>query len=1454
MENLGRLFIAILTFLVGTGNGLAEDASAVVAALEDRVPAVMEEYHVPGLSMALIRENRIVWRGSFGVRVAGEPERVNADTVFEAASMSKPLFSYAVLRLVEQGQFDLDRPLDAYLSKPYLPDESAANKITGRMVMLHHTGLPNWREGSWRQGDPLHLEYEPGSRFTYSGEGFLYLQTAVERITERPVDVWMQERLLAPLGMEHSSYRWQDAFHKNYAGGHDRNGTANKERRFYGSGNAAFSLYTTPTDYARFLIEIMGDDRSASYSLQADSVKSMTTLQVKPERDNPRSRRSLGWIVDAPNDGGFVQHTGTNGAGFHCVSRFRPDRKSGCVIMTNNVGARAACEQILKIIDNVSSREATARADFGGKVTTWAPERRTVRYEYRLINSADAAAADIDVYVPLPLNSARQEIHYLHLPNAPKALLATDRHGQRLAQYHIERLEPGDWIELGYVVGITLRNMQWDPESGSVPDPVVLTPEQRKLYLRPETNYSMDSKLMRSTAASLAEGAATEFEKLERIHDHVVNSIRYVRDNQWDPAETVLARGTGSCSEYNYVLSGLCRLSGLPTRCTGGTSNGFRDLPTTDTVFHRWTEVFLSDYGWFPVDCSRDANPIRGKRSHFGRIYTDAMVWCHQAGGENDTLGWDYRAHAHVRTDGPTLHENHRVRWFTFHPEADVEAAYDWCVRTCSPTPAPDLLECAQLRWHEFNVESQQRSVASLAAAGRVEALRRAALLPITDEVRAGCFRKLCASEDLAAEFLKESEDLWAFRNWLKSRETRLTAAGSGRFQLAEGAGGSTTSRTTSWSSAIWDDLASQAADRLVTAVSTAGDVSIVIMPPVDQTPAGLGDGGTSVLSTIGAGVSRAEKIRVIAARDFDRWMVDDGPGSGEYWVLAQGTAKPPADLLPDVIAIPVCIVDTEPEAAVYRLDLKLLKLEECKYTTLTAQARRVGKDEADLDTLIAGGDTMLARWEHDLVARHGVDWPLAGVADVLSAADATLCNLECCVSLRGKPTDKGERCPFYYRARPEMLQCLTNSGIDVVTAANNHAGDYGPLGIEDTIKWCDTAGVACVGVGRNQREAEIPSVLRVGSTLVAIAGMDTTMPYFAAGDDRPGTSHAAENGTLEVFARKIDRLAEWADGRCDLLGLTIHWGPNWDDAPTPTRQKMARIAFERGVDFILGHSAHRLQGIEIIEGKPVLYDMGNLLFDCELKPEGQRTALFRLVLSPRGVHRIEVLPAQARHGHTVLPTTSDAREILSEMRGLCSGLDTELTVSEDLAGRPIGVINIDAPEVTPRKSPSVQDTAAGKPIADQKLLASVGASPPSNTLPEASNRLPSPIALAPGLELLGYSVPEIAAQDGILRVSTWWKATDKVPENTLLALHLCPQGKTPRRGTPWYTRHDAGDWAVPLHRLQPGAIVEDDYPCRLAGLPPGPCKVYALVIDTSRPEVDRILCQPVQIGEVLIK
>jgi len=370
MSRLIQSLIVALAFQVVTGVLGAQETESLIGVSEAKIPQLMEAEHVPGLSMVLIRENRIVWKGSFGVRSAGKPEKVNDSTVFEAASMSKPLFSYAVLKLVEEGRFDLDRPLDSYLPEPYLPEEPSAGKITATMVMLHRTGLPNWRKSGWRKGGPLPVLHEPDTRFSYSGEGYLYLQTAIARLTGQSIDAWMETSLLAPLNMTRSSYVWRESFEDKFAGGHDKNGNLKKPRRFYDRGNAAFSLYTTPTDYARFLMEIMKPDRSARHSLQAETIEKMTTLQVEPE-EAERTRRSLGWVVATEENGGWVCHSGSNGSGFRCNSRFNMKRRSGCVIMTNSDSGRKVWESILATIDSMPPEDH--RASKTRKVTTWEP-------------------------------------------------------------------------------------------------------------------------------------------------------------------------------------------------------------------------------------------------------------------------------------------------------------------------------------------------------------------------------------------------------------------------------------------------------------------------------------------------------------------------------------------------------------------------------------------------------------------------------------------------------------------------------------------------------------------------------------------------------------------------------------------------------------------------------------------------------------------------------------------------------------------------------------------------------------------------------------------------------------------------------------------------------------------------------------------------------------------------
>ncbi len=320
--------------------------SVLVSKLETAIPELLNTHQVSGLSMMLIRDGHEVWCGTFGRRRSDQEATLTQKTVFEAASMSKPLFAYAVLKLVEDGKLDLDRPLDAYLPSPYLPDQPEAAKITARMVLAHISGLPNWRRGK-----QLVLKHPPGTRFNYSGEGFVYLQRVVEHITGQDLAVFMTERLLTPLGMRRSSYVWEDAFDDDFAGGHDKSGAFIRNRRMFTKPNAAFTLYTTPHDYGLFLIEMLRPNQAKRHTLATEMHEAMLTLQPVPNITQARERRGLGWVLGSPETGDWVSHSGSNGTGFRCHSRFNVGRGDGLVIMTNGVNGRAAWKAVVQICD-----------------------------------------------------------------------------------------------------------------------------------------------------------------------------------------------------------------------------------------------------------------------------------------------------------------------------------------------------------------------------------------------------------------------------------------------------------------------------------------------------------------------------------------------------------------------------------------------------------------------------------------------------------------------------------------------------------------------------------------------------------------------------------------------------------------------------------------------------------------------------------------------------------------------------------------------------------------------------------------------------------------------------------------------------------------------------------------------------------------------------------------------
>jgi CubicO group peptidase (beta-lactamase class C family) len=320
--------------------------------LEKQIPNWLREAKVPGLSIALIKDAKLGWRRGFGVKDGASKEPVDHDTIFEAASMSKPVFAYVVMKLCEKGVMNLDTPLTKYTPERFLEGDPRLDLITARHVLSHTCGFQNWRS----EKDPLKIHFTPGEKFLYSGEGYYYLQSVVTHLTGHvnPKDctkydgglevcatdfeAYMKTNLLAPFGMVSSGYVWNDTLARRLARPHDQSGKPTNNKKStpasvarYG---AAGALLTTPTDYAKFVIEVIAPKPSDAFRLKRDGVMEMLRPRVKIEGGQYPASWALGWQIFRNKNRDFLYHGGDND-GFHCCAVASVEGKSGFVAMTN---------------------------------------------------------------------------------------------------------------------------------------------------------------------------------------------------------------------------------------------------------------------------------------------------------------------------------------------------------------------------------------------------------------------------------------------------------------------------------------------------------------------------------------------------------------------------------------------------------------------------------------------------------------------------------------------------------------------------------------------------------------------------------------------------------------------------------------------------------------------------------------------------------------------------------------------------------------------------------------------------------------------------------------------------------------------------------------------------------------------------------------------------------------
>jgi CubicO group peptidase (beta-lactamase class C family) len=329
---------------------MKEKKEALTARLENIIPQLMREGDVPGLAISLIRDGKVFWQHPFGVVNAETKAPVTDSTVFEAASLSKPVFAYGVLKLVESGKLDPDTPLTKYLPGAYVENDERLNQITARRVLTHTTGFPNWRP----RGGALKIHFTPGEKFSYSGEGFVYLQKVIEHLTGGPLDVYMKRAVFDPLGMTSSSYVWQDRYKSLKAFGHNPAGNVTEQRKPT-EANAAASLNTTVGDYARFVLAVMNGT-----GLKKETARLMLTPQIKVDeacrncigrgsgRVSPSISWGLGWGLQHTDEGDAFWHWGDSNNDVQCYIVAFPKQKLGLMVFTNSGNGHSIIPAIIK--------------------------------------------------------------------------------------------------------------------------------------------------------------------------------------------------------------------------------------------------------------------------------------------------------------------------------------------------------------------------------------------------------------------------------------------------------------------------------------------------------------------------------------------------------------------------------------------------------------------------------------------------------------------------------------------------------------------------------------------------------------------------------------------------------------------------------------------------------------------------------------------------------------------------------------------------------------------------------------------------------------------------------------------------------------------------------------------------------------------------------------------------
>ncbi len=263
------------------------------------------------------------------------------------------------------------------------------------------------------------------------------------------------------------------------------------------------------------------------------------------------------------------------------------------------------------------------------------------------------------------------------------------------------------------------------------------------------------------------------------------------------------------------------------------------------------------------------------------------------------------------------------------------------------------------------------------------------------------------------------------------------------------------------------------------------------------------------------------------------------------------------------------------------------------------------------------------------MMGHMGASYLWGDTLPLIKKADMLLINLECVIAKDGTQWDKTPKV-FFFRADPHAIDVLKIAGVNYVSLANNQTLDFGEDALLEMLSRLDKAGIAHAGAGRNLREASKPAVIEARGLRVGVVSFTNNEPAFAATETSPSTNYIPITLANKIVKRVRAAIDE-ARPLADLVVFSIHWGPNMRKKPTEEFREFAHAVIEMGVDIFHGHSAHIFQGIEIYEGKVIMYDTGDFIDDYYVGPEekNDQQLLFLVMVSRGKIKRVEMIPVE---------------------------------------------------------------------------------------------------------------------------------------------------------------------------------------------------------------------------------